>query len=152
MPGCTFFGHSDTPETIRSELRDAIIMLIEEQGVDTFYVGDKGAFDLMARSVLRELTGLYTHIRYSVVLAYLPHKLDEFDQRDFSDTIFPEGIETVPKRYAISWRNDWMLKRADYVVCYVNHSWGGAAQFVDKAIRQDRKVINLAGQFNTLAY
>ena len=148
MPACTFFGHRDTPETIRSKLRDTIIMLIEEQGVDTFYVGDKGAFDLMARSVLRELSELNTHMRYSVVLAYLPQKRDEFDRRDFSDTVFPEGIEAVPKRYAISWRNDWMLKRSDYIVCYVNHSWGGAAQFVEKAIKQNKVVINLADEYN----
>ncbi len=144
MSACTFFGHRDTPETIKPKLRETLIELIEEKGIDTFYVGDKGAFDLMARSVLRELSDLYPQIRYSVVLAYLPHKRDEFDRRDFSDTIFPEGIETVPKRFAISWRNDWMLKRADYVVCYVNRSWGGAAQFVEKAIKQGRVVINLA--------
>ena len=144
MSACTFFGHRDAPETIKPKLREMLIKLIEEHGVDTFYIGDKGAFDYMARSLLRELSELYPRIRYSVVLAYLPRKLDEFDQRDFSDTIFPEGIETVPKRYSISWRNDWMLKRADYVVCYVNHSWGGAAQFVEKAIKQGREVINLA--------
>ncbi len=144
MSACTFFGHRDTPETIKPKLRETLIELIEEKGIDTFYVGDKGAFDLMARSVLRELSDLYPQIRYSIVLAYLPQKRDEFDTRDFSDTIFPEGIETVPKRFAISWRNDWMLKRADYVVCYVNHSWGGAAQFVEKAIKQGREVINLA--------
>ena len=144
MSACTFFGHRDTPETIKPRLRETLIELIEEQGIDTFYVGDEGAFDLMAHSVLRELSGLYPQIRYSVVLAYLPHKRDEFDRRDFSDTIFPEGIETVPKRYAISWRNDWMLKRADCVICYVNRSWGGAAQFFEKAIKQGREVINLA--------
>ena len=109
MAACTFFGHRDTPETTKPRLRDAIIELIEKHGVTTFYIGDKGAFDLMAKSIIRELCNVYSQIRYSVVLAYLPQKLDEFDTRDFSDTIFPEGIEAVHKRYAISWRNNWML-------------------------------------------
>lgn len=125
-------------------MREAIVELIEKCGVTTFYIGDKGAFDLMAKSIVRELCEVYPQIRYSIVLAYLPQKRDEFDTRDFSDTIFPEGIEAVPKRYAISWRNNWMLKRADHVICYVNHSWGGAAQFVEKAIKQGKVVINLA--------
>ena len=149
MSACTVFGHRDTPEAIRPRLREAIVELIEKYGVTTFYIGDKGAFDLMAKSIIRELCNVYPQIRYSIVLAYLPQKRDEFDNRDFSDTIFPEGIETAPKRYAISWRNNWMLKRADYVVCYVNHSWGGAAQFVEKAIKQGKVVVNLADENNT---
>lgn len=98
----------------------------------------------MVKSVIRELCNVYPQIRYNVVLAYLPKKRDEVDTRDFSDTIFPEGIEAVHKRYAISWRNNWMLKRADHVICYVNHSWGGAAQFVEKSVKQGKIVINLA--------
>lgn len=144
MSACTFFGHRDSPETIKPRLREAIVELIEKCGVTTFYIGDKGAFDLMAKSIIRELCEVYPQIRYSIVLAYLPQKRDEFDTRDYSDSIFPEGIETIPKRYAISWRNAWMLKRADHVICYVNHSWGGAAQFVEKAIKQGKIVINLA--------
>ena len=148
MSACTFFGHRDTPEAIKPRLREAIVELIEKYGVTTFYIGDKGAFDLMAKSIIRELCNVYPQIRYSVVLAYLPQKRDEFDTRDFSDTIFPEGIESVPKRYAISWRNNWMLKRADHVICYVNHSWGGAAQFAEKALKQGKSVINLAEENN----
>ena len=63
---------------------------------------------------------------------------------DFSDTILPEGIENVPPRYAISWRNSWMLRRSDFVVTYITHSYGGAAQFAAKAVRQKKVVINLA--------
>ena len=48
---------------------------------------------------------------------------------DFSDTMLPEGIEKVPKRYAILWRNKWMIEHADYVVTYVTRLFGGAAQF-----------------------
>ena len=42
-----------------------------------------------------------------------------------------------------------MLKRSDHVICYVNHSWGGAAQFVEKAIKQGKVVVNLADENNT---
>ena len=113
-----------------------------------FYVGNHGTFDAMVRTQLRELEKIYPNIRYAVVLAYLPQKRNEFDPQNYSDTIFPEGIETVPKRFAISWRNRWMLKQADYVVTYVTHSWGGAAQFSKMAKRQKKTVINLSDHYN----
>ena len=57
--------------------------------------------------------------------------------------MLPEGIESVHPHYAISWRNNWMLKQSDYVVTYITHSWGGAASFAKKAEKQSRKVIKL---------
>lgn len=140
---CTFFGHRNCPSSIKPKLHDVLKNLIEKEHVDLFYVGNHGAFDAMVRIQLRELEQIYPNIRYAVVLAYLPQKSNEFDPQDYSDTIFPEGIETVPKRFAISWRNRWMLKQADYVVTYVTHSWGGAARFAEMAKRQHKKVINI---------
>jgi hypothetical protein len=139
---CTFFGHRDCPETIKPKLRETLIELIEHNGVDLLYVGNQGAFDAMVRSVLRELALEYSHISYAVVLAYMPAKRNEYD--DYSDTMLPEGIETVPRRFAISWRNKWMLRQADYVVTYITHSWGGAAQFAELAERKGKIVVNLA--------
>jgi hypothetical protein len=132
---CTFFGHHDCPETIKPKLRETLIELIKHDGVDLFYVGNQGAFDAVVRSVLRELV-----LEYSpVVLAYMPAKRNEYDDR--SDTMLPEGIETVPRRFAVSWR---MLRQADYVVTYITHSWGGAAQFAELAVKKAKKVINIA--------
>lgn len=61
----------------------------------------------------------------------MPGKRNRYD--DHSDTIFPEGIESVHPYYAISWRNNWMLKQSDYVVTSITHSWGGAEQFARRA-------------------
>ena len=104
MAVCTFFGHRDCPETIRPRLRAVVVKLIEQHGVDRFYVGRQGTFDAMAHSVLRELAEFYPHISYAVVLERLPWPKNPASW-DFSDTIFPEGLETVPPRFAISRRN-----------------------------------------------
>ena len=141
MKACTFFGHRDCPETIKPYLREVLIDLITNKGVDTFYVGNQGRFDVTVRSVLRELEQEYPEIHYAVVLAYMPGKKNEYD--DFSDTMLPEGIETVHPRYAIEWRNRWLLQRADFVVTYIAHPWGGAAKFAEKAKREGKTVINL---------
>lgn len=141
MATCTFFGHRDCPETIKPKLRSTIIDLIENHNVDMFYVGNQGQFDAMVRSTLKKLKQAYPHIDYAVVLAYMPGKPSEHE--DYSDTIFPEGLETVHPRYAISRRNTWMLTHADYVITYITHSWGGAAQFAKKASALNKSVFNL---------
>ena len=144
MPACTFFGHRDCPSSIRPRLRDTLVELIENYAVDMFYVGRQGAFDAMVRSVLMELILEYPHIRYAVVLERIPGKRNESDPRDYSDTMLPESIENVHPRFAISWRNKWMLDRSDYVVTYITHSWGGAAQFARISAVQNKNVIDLA--------
>ena len=58
--------------------------------------------------------------------------------------MYPEGIETVPKRFAISWRNKWMIQKSDYVITYIVYSWGGAAKFADLSKRVNKIVINIA--------
>ena len=147
MPTCTFFGHRECPEAIRPKLRAVVTELIEGRGVELFYVGQQGGFDAMAWAVLRELAGERPHIRYAVVLEHMPGRRELWERLDYTETLLPEGIESVYPRYAIAWRNDWMLRRADYVVTYITHPWGGAAQYAEKARRQGKTVLNLAQKY-----
>ena len=144
MPACTFFGHRDCPDTIKLKLKETLVDLITNHGADVFYVGHQGQFDAHVWSVLRDLKKEYPHIQYTVVLAYMPGKQNEYD--DYSDTMLPEGIESVHPRYAISWRNNWMLKQSSYVVTYITHTWGGAAQYAKKASNSGKFVVNLCDE------
>lgn len=137
-----FLGHRDCSEQIKE--RWTVEELIRNQSVDTFYLGNQGEFDRMALEVLQKLSKIYPAVSYQIVLAYMPDKFREYDTLDYTKTIYPEELESVSRRFSILWRNNWMLRRSDYVVVYVRHSWGGAAQFVQKAIRQKKRVINLA--------
>ena len=141
MPACTFFGHRDCPSSIRPRLQGTLVDLIENHAVDMFYVGRQGAFDAMVRSVLKELILEYPHIRYAVVLERIPGKRNESDPRDYSDTMLPEGIENVHPRFAIPWRNKWMIKQSDYVVTYTTRAWGGASQFAQMSSTQNKIVM-----------
>ena len=138
-----FFGHRQTPQDVKPVLHDTLIDLIENQGADTFYVGNQGGFDSMVYSELKKLKKLYPHIDYSVVLAYLPKKKD-FDLTDFSDTVYPDGLESAPPRFAIDKRNRFMIDWSDTVVTYVCTSIGGAAKFKDLAEKKGKRVINLS--------
>lgn len=137
-----FFGHENAPRDIELCLEQAIIQLIEENENITFLVGTHGHFDGMARTVLVRLAPRYPMMKYRIVLAYLPVKREE-NRFEGLPTMLPEGIENVPKRFAISYRNNYMVKECDTVICYITHDWGGAAQFVDKARHKGKNIINL---------
>jgi len=141
---CSFFGHKDTQDSVYPRLMDTIKELIISRGVSCFLVGNQGGFDRMVLRALREGKQLYPHICYHVVLAYMPGKKRENEYYDAAETFLPEEIEFVPYRFAISRRNKWMVQESQIVVCFISHSWGGAAQFVEYAEKQGKEIINLA--------
>ena len=138
---CTFFGHRECYGLDEKALRDVMEELIAD-GVDTFYVGHQGNFDSMVFGCLTKLKEAYPQLSYSVVLAYLPTQKQEYDSF-VGHSLYLEGLETVHPRFAIEKRNRWMLDHADYCICYVNHSYGGAYKFARMANRRGLTVINL---------
>jgi uncharacterized phage-like protein YoqJ len=138
----TFFGHKNSPQSIQENAEAVIRDLIENHGAEIFYVGNQGRFDFYINKILSKISKEYTHIRYYTVLAYMPQKPNEYT--DYEKTVFPESVASSHPKFAISKRNDWMLSKSDTVVAYVNHSSGGAAKYYEKAIRQKKKVINIA--------
>lgn len=140
---CCFFGHRDAPCDICESLLPVLTDLIDH-GIDSFLVGNHGSFDHAVLNVLRGLKESYPHIVYHVVLAYMPEQKESAPHYEPWETLYPEGLEAVHPRYAISWRNRWMLQQSDVVVTYITHSWGGAAQFTEQAKRQKKTVINIA--------
>ena len=142
---CCFFGHQDATGEIEDKLRQQIRYLIENKNARRFYVGNHGHFDYMVYKVLIEMKEEFPDIDYAVVLAYLPeHSANEYSYFDYKDALFPDGIEKVPKRARILWRNDWMLKQSDTVVCYVRHHFGGSGLMIEKAEKSKKRIINLA--------
>lgn len=138
---CCFFGHREVTHNIREKLKATIEKLITEDGVTEYYVGHQGKFDSMAYSVLNELKEEYPQIRYTVVLAYLPdeHIWEVYGE----DTLLPDGMESVPKKFAISKRNDWMIQHSGFAVCYVHKNTGGAAKFRGKVDKKGLRVVDI---------
>ena len=94
---------------------------------------------LIVYGCLKQLRKDHIHIRVYVVLAYLPTEKSEYD--DMEDTMYPEN-EGHPK-FAIERRNRWMIDHADYCLCYINHTWGGAYKFAKLEKRCGTTVINI---------
>ena len=139
MVSCTFFGHRDCPSSIKEKLQEEIERLISHHRVNTFCVGTQGNFDRMVYHVLKELQQRYGNIKVYRDLAYMPKPGD----KDTADTIVPEGIENAHPRYAIVYRNNWMINHSDYVIAYVTHTFGGAYQAVERARKKGKIMIQI---------
>lgn len=140
MSSCTFFGHKDTPKEIEPTLRSTLIDLIENKCVDKFYIGNNGNFDYLVKKNLKLLTTLYPHIQYVIVLAYLQSN-NTYDK--YPQTIYPEGLEHTPPKYAIIQRNIWMIDHSDYVVTYVKHIGSNSVKLKEIAEKKGKFIINL---------
>ena len=134
----TFCGHKDVAdrEAVERWLYSVCSELII-QGADEFYLGGYGGFDHMCAAVLRELKRANPHIRLILVLPYLNSSIltDGYDE-----TVYPP-LESVPRRFAISRRNEWMVMESDVVVAYVTHGWGGAAKTLEYARRKKKQIL-----------
>ncbi len=143
MKSCTFFGHRDTPESIRYDLKQTLIDLIENKGVSVFYVGHNGKFDSMVLSELKLFSTVYRHIHYFVVIEDIPVGKRDFGVED-EHLLYPDFfIGNTPKQFALDRRNGWMVNQSDYVVTYVRKATGGARKFKERAEKKNKTVINL---------
>ena len=134
----TFCGHSDVsnPKEVRAWLYEKVEQLIQLDA-DMFLLGGYGAIDRMAASVVWDLKQKYPQIQSVLVKPYLDREMDE---SKYDWTVYP-GLETVPRRYAISHRNRYMVDEANFVVAYVLHSWGGAAQTLEYANQKKKSIV-----------
>ena len=141
MFSCTFIGHRDSDKNIKEKLISEIENLIVNEKVNVFYVGTQGGFDRLVYECLCELEEKYK-IKTNVVLAYL-NREDELTYYDTQKTFFPDCITKTPPRFAISKRNDYMLKKADYLICYLDNKFSNTYELILKAIKRKIKIINL---------
>ena len=60
----------------------------------------------------------------------------------YDGIIYPE-IEYKPPKFAIYYRNRWIVQKADYIICAVTHNYGGAYKAYQYAIKMEKTVFNI---------
>ena len=136
---CSGFGHSDCPN-IAKELDEAIKHAIA-MGCDEFYCGLKGDFDRQfASAVLRQKENTPS-IKVYFISPYVLIKNDDYGS--FDGIIVPE-LESVPYKFKILKRNEWMVRESNFIIFYISHQFGGAYQSYEYALRKKKNFINLA--------
>ena len=113
-----------------------------EGGAVTFYIGGYGDFDSLAAAAVRRQKSTYPQVEAILVLAYLNR---DVDASRYDGTTYPP-LETVPPRYAILKRNEWMVCESDVVISGVTHGWGGAAKTLDYARRRGKVIVQFPTQ------
>ncbi len=141
MKTCFFIGHRDTSENIYPVLETEVERHIAEYGVDEFIVGRYGHFDQMAARAVKAVKTVHPNVRLILLMPYLNNvPLPE----GFDGAIYPDGLEYVPKKYAIPRANQAMVDRCDYLIAHVKYPFGGAFQCLNYAKRKGIRIANIA--------
>lgn len=134
---CFFIGNRHTPSNIKGQLAETIEKHIIEYGVTTFTVGHYGNFDSLVRTVLREAKQHHPEIHLYLLAPYALNQKVEVP-KGFVGTLYPDGLEFVPKPLAIVQANRKMIEQSDYLISYC-HNIGNTRNFVEFAQRREKK-------------
>ncbi len=143
----TFCGHSQFQ--VKEEHEQRILSILEKivgNNSADFYLGGYGLFDKLAYNCCKK----YKEKHPMVSLIFITPYITEEYQRNilniqkglYDNIIYPE-IEDKPLRFAISYRNTWMIEHSDYLICGINHNWGGAYKTYRHAKRKGKCIFNI---------
>lgn len=140
MKSCFFIGHRDAGEALYPLIVGEVERHIIEYGVNEFIVGQYGWFDRMAARAVQEMKERFPGVRLVLLLAYLKN---EALPNGFDASVYPDGLEIVPKRFAILRANRAMVDRCDCLIACVSRNYGGAWQCLTHAQRKGMHIVNL---------
>ncbi len=142
----TFAGHSRM--TITNELREQIKRIIKNNLKPEpvkFYCGGYGAFDFACAQIIKDLKQEYSNIESIFVTPYINDaRLANIMSSELYDSSIYPDLEITPYRFAISKRNEFMIDKADLLICYVRRDFGGAYKTLLYAKRKHKQIINIA--------
>lgn len=143
----TFCGHSTYIPKCEDETK--VLQIVENhangENID-FYLGGYGNFDFFAKKCAEKYKSIHKNTKIVFVTPYINDWLNDrrdYFENEYDEIIYPE-LESVPFRFAISKRNEWMAEHSDLVIAYVCVDFGGAYAFFKHAIRCNKEVVNIA--------
>ena len=144
----TFCGHAQFHGT--EEYEQWVLRFLEEKVGDQkadIYLGGYGGFDAFAYDCCKKYKEAHPKVSLVFVTPYLTEQYQknclEYQKMRYDSILYPE-LENKPKRFAIIYRNRYMVEKADYIVAYVSHRWGGAYTTYQHARRKRKEIFNLA--------
>ena len=143
----TFCGHSQYTEKVEDEQK--IISFLEEKIGDrpaTLYFGGYGSFDMFVRNCGKKYQQTHPNTKLIFITPYITVNYQknhlEYQKSLYDDILYP-NLENKPPKFAISYRNKWMVEQADYVIAYIAHDFGGAYQTYKHAKSKNKPIFNL---------
>lgn len=143
----TFCGHRDfvAGEEYEKRLLDYLEERTAGDNVE-FYLGGYGGFDRFALSCCKKYKATHTDAKLIFVTPYMnidyQKKHLEYVAKDYDEIVYPD-LEGVFSRYAILYRNRYMVDKSDVVVSYINISCGGAYKTYLYAVKNGKEIYNM---------
>ena len=143
----TFCGHTDFQGTKEHELLflDILEKEIGNCSAD-MYLGGYGGFDEFAYQCCLKFKKQHDNISLIFVTPYITESYQEnylnLYSKKYDYILYPE-IESRPLRFAITYRNRYMVEKADLVIAFINHTWGGAYETFKYAKRKGKTIFNI---------
>ena len=143
----TFFGHSHFRGT--AEHKEKIFAFLEKNVGEccvSFYLGGYGEFDEFAYECCKQYKEKHKHVSLIFITPYITVEYQknnlEFQSKKYDEIIYPE-IEDKPLKYAIVYRNRWMIEKSDFVVCGVSHTFGNSYKMYKYAKKRGKRIVNI---------
>ena len=137
MKSCFFIGHREASSEVLPALREAVERHIVDYGVTEFIVGNYGGFDRMAAKAVIEAKTLHPQITLTLLIPYHPAERPVDLPPGFDNSFYPPNMEKVPRRFAISKANRYMVDHTDYLIAYAWHPASNARNLVEYAMRKN---------------
>ena len=144
MKSCFFIGHREADERLLPMLRETILQLITEEDVTDFNVGGYGGFDRLAGFAVKQIKEQHPQISLRLLIPYHPAERPIDPPDGYDGTYYPEGMEKVPKRYAIVRANKLMIDASDWLIAYICHGASNSAKLLEYGLlRQKQQRLNV---------
>ena len=146
----TFLGHSRflKSEEYERKMLELLAETVNEQSAE-LYLGGYGDFDKFAYECCLKFKKTHPGVSLIFISPYMTIEYQknhlEYIKQRYDEIVYP-NIEDKPLRFAISYRNKWMVERADCVICAIDHDWGGAYKTYQYAKRKKKVIFNIFAQ------
>ncbi len=145
---CAFLGNdyqwtknSSDRNALIEKVKEQIFKLIDEEDVDTFLVGAKGAYENDAYDAVLKVRKERPNIRIVLVVSSMREANE--GTRPCNDIVLPDKAAIGYKRWCIVHRNNWMIENTDFIIAY-NRFEGRAFEVCKRAKNKGVKVVELA--------
>ena len=139
---CAFLGNANILDVkgTADKIRQSAVDLITQKQVDTFFVGTKGEFEILAHKIIEQVKCDYPEIKIMLVIAYAQDL--EKCSYNFDDFYYPPKSELGYKRWGIAKRNEWIIEQTDYIIA-CNQYQGRAYNYCEKAQRKGKEIVEI---------
>ncbi|MBQ9117071.1 MAG: hypothetical protein IJY04_08595 [Clostridia bacterium] len=112
------------------------------------YLGGYGDFDSFAYNCCKKYKQTHPDTLLVFVTPYITVEYQrstlDYQKLRYDTIIYPE-IENRPLKFAITYRNKWMVDKADFLICAIEHEYGGAYKTYRYAKTQKKQIFNITG-------